>query len=96
MRTSVENSEACVIMTEKYQQDPYFVDYTNIFTFLSIQKYLNRVRTDMEPLPVIIQLIKPENKKHFNAITQSSDDSSYNVIVGKNQNNYLHFIMTKN
>ena len=72
----------CVIMTEKYQEDPYFVDYTNIFTFLSIKKYLKLVRLDVPPLPIIIQLIKPENKKHFNAIAQTSEDSSYNVIVG--------------
>jgi hypothetical protein len=81
----VEKSEACVIMTEKYQQDPYFVDYTNIFTFLSIKKHLNLVRKERKALPIIIQLIKPENKKHLNAITQTSDDS-YNVIVGGSLN----------
>ena len=79
----MENAEVCVIMTEKYQEDPHFVDYTNIFTFLSIKKYLDLVRVDQPPLPIIIQLIKPENKKHFNEIAQASEDSSYNVIVGK-------------
>lgn len=73
----------CVIMTEKYQEDPYFADYTNIFTFLSITKYMSLIHKDKAPLPIIIQLIKPENKKHFNAIAQSSEASSYNVIVGK-------------
>ena len=70
-------------MTEKYLEDPYFVDYTNIFTFLSIQKYIDSLDNKNYEVPIIIQLIKPENKKYFHAIANAKNQSSYNVIVGK-------------
>lgn len=81
----MKNAKACVIMTEKYLEDPYFVDYTNIFTFLSIQKYIDSLENKNYNLPIIIQLIKPENKKYFHAIANARDQSSYNVIVGKHR-----------
>ena len=79
----MKNAKACVIMTEKYLEDPYFVDYTNIFTFLSIQKYIDSLDNKNYEVPIIIQLIKPENKKYFHAIANAKNQSSYNVIVGK-------------
>lgn len=82
VRTSLKNAEACVIMSEKYLEDPYFVDYSNIFTFLSIQKYIDSLENKVINLPIIIQLIKAENKKYFHAIADTKDQSSYNVIVG--------------
>jgi hypothetical protein len=81
-RSAIEKAEACVIMAEKYQKDPFFVDFTNIFIFLSIQKYLNNCKNRKEPLPIIIQLIKPENKKNFNAIIKKEKNAVYNIIVG--------------
>ena len=38
-RASVVDSKACILLTNKYTDDPYEVDHKNIMTGLSIKKH---------------------------------------------------------
>lgn len=61
-RSDLIKSSACVIMTDKYTIEPHSVDHKNILLSLYIKKYLMNNNTNKQ---LFIQLIKPENKIHY-------------------------------
>jgi hypothetical protein len=75
-RCDILNSKACMIMTNKYTDDPHSVDHHNILLSLSIKKYFlyNNINSKL-----FIQLIKPENKIHFQSGLQSLSKTHSNL-----------------
>ena len=61
-RADLKKAVACVIMTDKYTSDPHPVDHINLLLSLYIKKYLLNNNTNKQ---LFIQLIKPENKIHY-------------------------------
>lgn len=61
-RSDLKSAVACVIMTDKYTDEPHPVDHKNILLSLYIKKYLLNNNTNKQ---LFIQLIKPENKIHY-------------------------------
>jgi hypothetical protein len=73
-RSDILNSKACVIMTNKYTEDPHLADHHNILLSLAIKKYFlfhNRESC------IFMQLIKPENKIHYQSGLQSLSKSHF-------------------
>ena len=62
-RASVEDSKACVLLTNKHADNPYEVDHKNIMTGLSIKKFA--YNQCGENLRLCMQLIKPDSKMHY-------------------------------
>lgn len=74
-RSDILNSKACVIMTNKYTDDPHLVDHHNILLSLSIKKYFLYHNIESQ---LFIQLIKPENKIHYQSGLQSLSKNHFN------------------
>jgi hypothetical protein len=74
-RCDVLNSKACVIMTNKYTDDPHSIDHHNILLSLSIKKYFLYNNRNSQ---LFIQLIKPENKIHYQSGLQSLSKNHFN------------------
>jgi voltage-gated potassium channel Kch len=74
-RCDILNSKACVIMTNKYTDDPHSIDHHNILLSLSIKKYFLYNNKNSQ---LFIQLIKPENKIHYQSGLQSLSKSHFN------------------
>jgi len=73
-RADILNSKACVIMTDKFNDDPHLVDHQNILLALSIKKYFLYHKKESQ---LYIQLIKPENKVHYQSGLQSLNKSNF-------------------
>jgi len=69
-------AKACVIMTDKYTTDPHSIDHANILLSLAIKKFFLYENKDSQ---LYIQLIKPENKIHYQSGLQSLSLSNINV-----------------
>lgn len=74
-RCDILNAKSCVIMTDKYTEDPHLIDHQNILLSLSIKKYFLYNDKDSQ---LFIQLIKPENKIHYQSGLQSLSKSHFN------------------
>lgn len=89
-RSDILNAKACVIMTDKYSDDPHSTDHKNILLSLSIKKYFLYNEKDCQ---LFIQLIKPENKIHYQSGLQSFFPKNFNfdqvVIVEEIKMNLL-------
>ena len=57
----VHEADACLVLANKYCQDPDAEDAANIMRVISIKNYSDDIR-------VIIQLMQYHNKVNFNAI----------------------------
>ena len=79
-RSDIQNAKVCVIMTDKYSDEPHSTDHKNILISLAIKKYF--LQNKMEDLTLFIQLIKPENKIHYQNGLQSL---SINGKIGNDQ-----------
>lgn len=75
-RADILHAKACVIMTDKYTDDPHSVDHKNILLSLSIKKYFLYHNRDSQ---LFIQLIKPENKIHYQSGLQSFSQRNFNA-----------------
>ncbi len=68
-------------MTDKYTNDPHSIDHSNILLSLAIKKHFLYENQDSK---IFIQLIKPENKIHYQSGLQSlslSSTSADQVII---------------
>jgi len=74
-RADILNAKACVIMTDKYTTDPHSIDHTNILLSLAIKKFFLYENRDSQ---LYIQLIKPENKIHYQSGLQSLSLNNFN------------------
>ena len=79
-RADVQNAKVCVIMTDKFSDDPHPTDHRNILISLAIKKYF--LQKKMYDSTLFIQLIKPENKIHYQNGLQSL---SKNGKIGNDQ-----------
>src|SRR5574344_1132898 len=61
-------------MTDKYSEDPHSTDHKNILMSLAIKKYF--LQKKIYDSSLFIQLIKPENKIHYQSGLQSLSVSS--------------------
>ena len=62
-RADIKQAKASVIMTDKYTDDPHSTDHKNILMSLAIKKYF--LQQKIYDSTLFIQLIKPENKIHY-------------------------------
>lgn len=89
-RADLKTAVACVIMTDKYTDEPHPVDHKNILMSLYIKKYLLNNNTNKQ---LFIQLIKPENKIHYQqgilSIMPNQVDSDQIIIVEEIKMNLL-------
>ena len=79
-RTDIQNAKVCVIMTDKFSDEPHSADHRNILISLAIKKYF--LQNKMYDSILFIQLIKPENKIHYQNGLQSL---SINGKIGNDQ-----------
>ena len=68
-RADIINAKVNVIMTDKFSNQPHSVDHKNILLALSIKKYF--LQNKIYDSTLFIQLIKPENKIHYQNGLQS-------------------------
>ena len=68
-RADIINAKVSVIMTDKFSTQPHSVDHKNILLALSIKKYF--LQNKIYDSTLFIQLIKPENKIHYQNGLQS-------------------------
>ena len=68
-RADIKQAKASVIMTDKYTDDPHSTDHKNILMSLAIKKYF--LQQKIYDSTLFIQLIKPENKIHYQSGLQS-------------------------
>lgn len=89
-RADLKKAVACVIMTDKYTDNPHPIDHKNILLSLYIKKYLLNNNTNKQ---LFIQLIKPENKIHYQqgilSIMPNQIDSDQIIIVEEIKMNLL-------
>ena len=82
-RADILNAKASVIMTDKFTDDPHSIDHRNILMSLAIKKYF--LQKEIYDSSLFIQLIKPENKIHYQSGLQSlnkgNKGSSDQVII---------------
>ena len=79
-RTDIKNAKVIAIMTDKFSEEPHSMDHRNILLSLAIKKYF--LQNKMYDSTLFIQLIKPENKIHYQNGLQSL---SYNGKMGNDQ-----------
>ena len=68
-RADIKNAKVSVIMTDKFSDEPHSTDHKNILISLAIKKYF--LQNKMYDSTLFIQLIKPENKIHYQNGLQS-------------------------
>ena len=68
-RADIIKAKVSVIMTDKFTTQPHSVDHKNILLALSIKKYF--LQNKIYDSTLFIQLIKPENKIHYQNGLQS-------------------------
>ena len=68
-RADIINAKVSIIMTDKFCNQPHFIDHKNILLALSIKKYF--LQNKIYDSTLFIQLIKPENKIHYQNGLQS-------------------------
>ena len=68
-RADITNAKVSVIMTDKFSDEPHSTDHKNILISLAIKKYF--LQNKMYDSTLFIQLIKPENKIHYQNGLQS-------------------------
>lgn len=82
-RTDITKAKAVVIMADKFTSDPHSTDHKNILMGLAIKKYFLKKR--VYDSTVFIQLIKPENKIHYQygveSLTLGNKVSSDRMII---------------
>ena len=82
-RADITKAKASVIMTDKYTDDPHSTDHKNILMSLAIKKYF--LQQKIYDSTLFIQLIKPENKIHYQSglqsLSLSNKGSSDQVII---------------
>ena len=68
-RADIKNAKVSAIMTDKFSDEPHSMDHKNILLSLAIKKYF--LQNKMYDSTLFIQLIKPENKIHYQNSLQS-------------------------
>ena len=68
-RCDIKNAKVSVIMTNKFSDEPHTTDHRNILISLAIKKYF--LQNKMNDSTLFLQLIKPENKIHYQNGLQS-------------------------
>ena len=79
-RAEIIDAKVSVIMTDKFSNQPHAIDHKNILLALSIKKYF--LQNKKYDTILYIQLIKPENKIHYQNGLQSM---SINGKLGEDQ-----------
>ena len=79
-RADIINAKVSVIMTDKFSNQPHAMDHKNILLALSIKKFF--LQNKIYNSTLFIQLIKPENKIHYQNGLQSM---SINGKLGEDQ-----------
>ena len=68
-RCDIKNAKVSIIMTDKFSDEPHSTDHRNILISLAIKKYF--LQNKMYDSTLFLQLIKPENKIHYQNGLQS-------------------------
>ncbi|EKX45914.1 hypothetical protein GUITHDRAFT_138739 [Guillardia theta CCMP2712] len=72
-RADIINCLCVFILCDKFAEDPFAEDSSNIIRAISIKKYVS-ARRPGEDIRIILQLLRPENRHHLNVSTCGGTD----------------------
>ena len=64
LRASGETAAGCIILSEKHPVDPLACDQRNILTALAVKTHVYHAENKRN-IPLLIQLLQPENRVHY-------------------------------
>ena len=63
-RADASKASACIVLTDKYIEDPVAQDHKNILLGIAVKNYVAN-NNNNKHIRICMQLIKPESKSHF-------------------------------
>lgn len=72
MRADASRANACIVLTDKYVEDPVSQDHKNILLGIAVKNFVSNNNSGKH-IRICMQLIKPESKGHFLNFTKGDD-----------------------
>jgi hypothetical protein len=69
-RADANRANACIVLTDKYVNDPVAQDHKNILLGIAVKNFVSN-NSNGKHIRICMQLIKPESKSHFLNFTSS-------------------------
>ncbi len=71
-RADTSKASACIVLTDKYTDDPVSQDHKNILLGIAVKNFVAN-NNNNKHIRICMQLIKPESKSHFQRFASSFD-----------------------
>jgi hypothetical protein len=72
LRADASRANACIVLTDKYVEDPVAQDHKNILLGIAVKNFVSNNNSGKH-IRICMQLIKPESKSHFLNFTKGDD-----------------------